>query len=133
MPGDDEPASRPLPRYLPTLTEVIAPGDDAASPSRPAPLEAMSAPPAPAAAAPPVAAHAGRPRSPSVDQVADAVLARLGPQLDRQIAETIGRVLHEQLLGLNGRVQKAVAELVREAVARDIAQHGLGADDGENP
>ena len=41
---------------------------------------------------------------------ADAMLARIGPDLDRQIAEAIGRVLHEQLLGFNGRVQKAVAD-----------------------
>ena len=113
---------KPRPRFVPTLTEVVAPGDDAAAPSRPAPL-------APEALAPPATRGAG----PSLEQVVDAVLARLGPQLDRQIADTIGRVLHEQLLGLNGRVQKAVAELVREAVARDRARHGNGADDGENP
>ena len=122
MTDDDAAAGRAPPRFVPTLTEVVAPGDDAAAPSRPAPL-------APEALAP----TAARGAAPSLEQVVDAVLARLGPQLDRQIADTIGRVLHEQLLGLNGRVQKAVAELVREAVARDRARHGNGADDGENP
>ena len=127
MTDDDAAAGRAPPRFVPTLTEVVAPGDDAAAPSRPAPLAPEA--PAPEALAPTAARGAG----PSLEQVVDAVLARLGPQLDRQIADTNGRVLHEQLLGLNGRVQKAVAELVREAVARDRARHGNGADDGENP
>lgn len=128
MTSDDDPATRPPPRFVPTLTEVVAPGDDGFATTGPAPLEPPAAP-APA----PAAASAQAPTLPSVDQIADAVLARLGPQLDRLIAETVGRVLHEQLLGFNGRVQKAIAELVREAVAKDIAQHGHGADDGGNP
>lgn len=64
---------------------------------------------------------------------ADVMLARIGPDLDRQIAEAIGRVLHEQLLGFNGRVQKAVAEVVREAVAKALAQDAHGRDAGTNP
>jgi len=47
--------------------------------------------------------------------------------------EAIGRVLHEQLLGFNGRVQKAVAEVVREAVAKALAQDAHGRDAGTNP
>ena len=82
-------------------------------------------PHAPAAAAP-------APRTEPPDLV-EALLARLGPELERQIAEAVGRVLHEQLLGFNGRVQKAVAEVVREAVAKALAQDAHGRDAGTNP
>ena len=126
--ANDDPAARPPPRFVPTLTEIIAPGHEAAlSSTAPAQLEPLEPSVAPASSNLPALA------TPSVDQIADAVLARLGPQLERLIPESVARVLHEQMLGFNGRVQKAVAELVREAVARDIAQHGSGADDGKNP
>ena len=65
---------------------------------------------------------------------ADELLARLGPDLDRLISEAIGRVLHEQMLGFNGRVQKAVADVVREAVAKSLVPGDSGARPlGENP
>jgi hypothetical protein len=53
-----------------------------------------------------------------VDALAAAVLRRLGPELDRRITEAIARALQEQMLGLNTRVRKAVADVVREAVTR---------------
>lgn len=123
MTADDTPEPQ-APRFVPVLTEVVQPG------AAPAPATSMAeAGGADAAPAP------GAPRSPAADRlVADAVLARLGPGLERLISETVARVLHEQMHGFHGRVQKAVADVVREAVAKDLLQRdsaGLGA--GETP
>ena len=121
---EDDAQPRSAPRFVPTLTEVVAAADasaPAAAPSVPAPSTPVAPPPMPSIGAA-TAAH-----------TADAMLARIGPDLDRQIAEAIGRVLHEQLLGFNGRVQKAVAEVVREAVAKALAQDAHGRDAGTNP
>lgn len=112
MSMDDTPPPRPMPRVVPTLTEVVGLGDAPAA----EPLAAPS-PAAPARSAEPV---------PSPLLSADELLQRLGPDLDRLISEAIGRVLHEQMLGLNGRVQRAVADVVREAVAKAMAQDGHG-------
>ncbi|MDO5691303.1 MAG: hypothetical protein Q4G70_02340 [Pseudomonadota bacterium] len=106
MPHDDTPAPQP-PRFVPTLTEVVPTDAD----------------PAPAAAAPAPVVEGASPVVPGADEL----LARLGPDLDRLISEAIGRVLHEQMLGLNGRVRKAVAEVVREAVAKSLTQEAHGA------
>ena len=73
------------------------------------------------------------PAAPATLPDASDLLALLGPDLDRQISEAIGRVLHEQLLGLNGRVQKAVAEVVREAVATAHTRGAYASDVGKNP
>ena len=86
---EDDALPRPAPRFVPTLTEVVAAADasaPAAAPSVPAPSTPVAPPPMPSIGAA-TAAH-----------TADAMLARIGPDLDRQIAEAIGRVLHEQLL-----------------------------------
>jgi hypothetical protein len=92
------------PRFVPTLTEVV---------ETETPAETVPAPP-PGAAAP----------SSTADAVAAALLRRLGPDLDRRISEAIARALHEQMLGLNGRVRKAVADVVREAVAGAVGDSG---------
>ncbi len=129
---DDEAPARPLPRFVPTLTEVVV--------STPAPAPAPAAedlspamPPAPhlPPAALPVP-HAPAPRAEPPDLV-EVLLARLGPELERQIAEAVGRVLHEQMLGFNGRVRKAVADVVHDAMASALLHHGAGTDVGENP
>ena len=112
--ADDAPA-RSVPRNVPTLTEVV--GADAA-------VDAQAREGTPQAA--PTAALAGAPD-------AQALLALLGPDLDRLISEAIGRVLHEQMLGLNGRVQKAVAEVVREAIATAHTRSAHGDGDRKNP
>ena len=67
MTDDDAAAGRAPPRFVPTLTEVVAPGDDAAAPSRPAPL-------APEALAP----TATRGAAPSLEQVVDGVVSSAG-------------------------------------------------------
>lgn len=128
MPTDDdtppEHAVPPLPPFVPTLTEVVqADGEPEAAP-RPA-SETLRGDSAPAAAPPPAA---------SALVTADELLARLGPDLDRLIGEAVGRLLHEQMLGFNARVQKTVAEVVREAVAKALVQGQLpAADPSENP
>ncbi len=111
---EPEPAApkRALPRNVPTLTEVVG-------------SEAQEAPPSPSPV-PTLDSPGGLPD-------AQALLALLGPDLDRRISEAIGRVLHEQMLGFNGRVKKAVAEVVREAVATAHAQGAHGQDVRKNP
>jgi hypothetical protein len=114
----DEPAlpKRALPRNVPTLTEVVAP-------------QIQAAPAVDRTAPPPASAFVRAGGLPD----AQALLDLLGPDLDRRISEAIGRVLHEQMLGLNGRVQKAVAEVVREAIATAHTQRAHGEDVRKNP
>lgn len=96
---DDQPEPQP-PRNVPMLTEALGP----ATPE--APADPVDSPP------------------PAVlDTTVNALLARLGPQLEHDIAEAISRVLHEQMLGFHPRVRKAVADVVRENVAK-TALHG---------
>jgi hypothetical protein len=123
---------RGAPRFVPTLTEVV---DTSSGPQPPEP-DALA--PAPAAAqspglasVPPSALPAAPAAAPNPQALATLMLQQL--DLDQQISETIARVLHEQMLGFNGRVQKAVAEVVREAVTKALAQGIAGADDGKNP
>ena len=126
MSNEDAPAAQP-PRFVPTLTEVVK--TDAAPEPAQVPPAAAEAAANPAPAVPPAVGAAEHAMA-----TADELLARLGPDLDRLISEAIGRVLHEQLLGFNGRVQKAVADVVREAVAKSLVQGDSGARPlGENP
>ena len=126
MNPDDEPSARPPPRGVPTLTEVV----QAAAPPSEAPAPASL--PQPDSPVSPTSHVALEPAVPAQDPV-DALLERLGPELERQIAEAVGRVLHEQMLGFNGRVRKAVADVVHDAMASALLHHGAGTDVGENP
>ena len=126
MSNEDAPAAQP-PRFVPTLTEVVK--TDAAPEPAQVPPAAAEAAANPAPAVPPAVGAAEHAMA-----TADELLARLGADLDRLISEAIGRVLHEQMLGFNGRVQKAVADVVREAVAKSLVQGDSGARPlGENP
>ena len=126
MSNEDAPAAQP-PRFVPTLTEVVK--TDAAPEPAQVPPAAAEAAANPAPAVPPAVGAAEHAMA-----TADELLTRLGPDLDRLISEAIGRVLHEQMLGFNGRVQKAVADVVREAVAKSLVQGDSGARPlGENP
>ena len=126
MSNENAPAAQP-PRFVPTLTEVVK--TDAAPEPAQVPPAAAEAAANPAPAVPPAVGAAEHAMA-----TADELLARLGPDLDRLISEAIGRVLHEQMLGFNGRVQKAVADVVREAVAKSLVQGDSGARPlGENP
>ncbi|MDO5087447.1 MAG: hypothetical protein Q4D74_07550 [Comamonadaceae bacterium] len=99
--GDAAAAPRTPPRFVPTLTEVV--GEQAA----------------PADGAPAAEPRLGALPEPLVQQVLQAI----GPTLDAQISEAMGRVLHEQMLGLNARVQREVAEVVRQAVLSALSRH----------
>ena len=88
------------PRFVPTLTEIVAPSVDEGSEVPGAGLQQTS----PSAGPPP-------------DDAAMELLQRLGPELDARISETIAQVLHEQMPILNARIRQAVAEVVRETVA----------------
>lgn len=126
MSNEDAPAAQP-PRFVPTLTEVVK--TDAAPEPAQVPPAAAEAAANPVPAVPPAVGAAEHAMA-----TADELLARLGPDLGRLISEAIGRVLHEQMLGFNGRVQKAVADVVREAVAKSLVQGDSGARPlGENP
>ena len=126
MSNEDAPAAQP-PRFVPTLTEVVK--TDAAPEPAQVPPAAAEAAANPVPAVPPAVSAADHAMA-----TADELLARLGADLDRLISEAIGRVLHEQMLGFNGRVQKAVADVVREAVAKSLVQGDSGARPlGENP
>ena len=126
MSNEDAPAAQP-PRFVPTLTEVVK--TDAAPEPAQVPPAAAEAAANPAPAVPPAVSAAEHAMA-----TADELLARLGPDLDRLISEAIGRGLHEQMRGFNGRVQKAVADVVREAVAKSLVQGDSGARHlGENP
>ena len=133
---DDEAPARPLPRFVPTLTEVVvstpahapAPAAEGPPPAMP-PVPHLPPAALPVPHAPPSASAAPRAEPPDL---VEALLARLGPELERQIAEAVGRVLHEQMLGFNGRVRKAVADVVHDAMASALLHHGAGTDVGEN-
>lgn len=123
MPDEEEAGPRAAPKFVPTLTEVVAP-DQAAAPAPDVPATPPGAP---------ASASATPARSPDADALAQAMLAQIGPDLHTQIAEAMGRLLHEQLLGFNARVQKTVSEVVRDAVARAVAQATHGAGEGKIP
>ena len=97
------PPARTAPRNVPMLTEVV--GER---------LRRV------AASTPP-----GQPLDISA-QLAQAVLAQIEPALEQRLSEAIARVLHEQMLGLNARVRRAVAGEVRDAVA--VALERMDAD-----
>ena len=72
-------------------------------------------------------AAAAAPQEPQVPdeqtaQIAQAMLGAILPALEQRISEAIARVLHEQMLGLNARVRRAVADEVRDAVNEALHQ-----------
>ena len=95
MPNDEiTPPTAPL-RYVPTLTEVVT---DAGLPAGAAAARSTGA------------------QGVSVGVTAEQVLALMGSDLDQRISEAIAQALHEQMLGLNARVRRAVADVVQDAV-----------------
>lgn len=116
---DDAPASaRPVPKFVPTLTETI--GVPSATQVMPTPTTAGV-----------VSAAVSQPAAPSApvetdERIAQAMLEQIGPDLDKLISEAVARVVHEQMLGLAGRVRTEVARTVREQVARQLLAHTKG-------
>lgn len=101
-PDDNLPISRPTPRFVPTLTEIVAPPAATAEAGSPPSGDSFYTPAS----------------SPShQDASVMALLARLGPELDARISETIAQVLHEHMPILNARIRQAVTDVVRETVS----------------
>jgi hypothetical protein len=109
----------PPPALVPTLTEVVAQPAEAEQPAAPSDFLSL----VPEDMAVPLSLPI---LSVTTETIAAALLQRIGPDLDRQIGETIARVLHEQMLGFNSRLQKAVAEVVHQAVVQGMS----GGDQG---
>lgn len=106
-------ALRTPPRFVPTLTEVVV-------------LPAASAPvvPVPVIEA---AAVPGEEAAPAdLERVAQRVLERLRPGLDRLVSEAVSQVVHEQMEGLQLRVGQAVDAALRRAVEQALADHSPG-------
>ena len=103
------PPARTAPRNVPMLTEVVGEQRQRAaaskSPPQPQDVDAQTA------------------------QVTQAVLGSVLPALEQRISEAIARVLHEQMLGLNARVRRAVADEVRDAVTEALGHTGAGVGD----
>ena len=122
MSTESDGTARPDPRLVPTLTEVVGRAGSRSAPAEPAaPVDLAPSPVSPAGATAPE------------PPLADQVLALLGSELEQRIGAAVARALHEQMLGLSGRIRAVVADEVREAVAQAL-QHGLpGADGSGNP
>lgn len=101
MSDDTPPLSRQTPRFVPTLTEIVAPPPPSSVSQLPSDESEWSSQPA----------------GSLPDAAVMELLRRLGPELDARISETIAQVLYEQMPALNARLRQAVAEAVRETVA----------------
>ncbi len=116
MPSEENLSSRQAsPRFVPTLTEIVAPpgfggGGGAVPQTGEAPESEV--PPAPPE---PIQAH-------GLDELVSELMARLGPELDVKLSETIAQVMDEQMPVLTARIRQAVAELVRQTVAGAVEQ-----------
>jgi hypothetical protein len=93
---------RTPPRFVPTLTEVVHSG--------PAPL-----------AAPPL----------SQDQVAQRVLQRVDLVLERRVREAIATVVLEQTSALVPMLRERLEQVVREVVAKAVADEMQARQGGE--
>lgn len=84
-------ANKPLPRFVPTLTEVVHPGAAAPVPPPPDPQE-----------------------------LAERVLAVLQPRLEQRLRATMQRVLDASLHDERAQWQQELDAAVREAVAQAL-------------
>jgi tRNA A37 threonylcarbamoyladenosine synthetase subunit TsaC/SUA5/YrdC len=90
-------SNRAPPRFVPTLTEVVA--NPAAS--APAPLQ---------------------PAAPSHEQIAQRVLQRVDLVLDRRVREAIASVVLEQTSALAPVLRERLDAVVRDVVAQALAE-----------
>ncbi len=131
MPLTPSPAAAP--RFVPTLTEVVA---GPASESAPRPSSA------PAASAGPTVgeAQATGPLSPAVtdalqEQITQRVLARVDAVLAGRLSDAIALVVLEQTRFMLPRLREEIAGSVRSAVSAALAQErdALQAQPGHGP
>ncbi|MDR2129192.1 MAG: hypothetical protein LBP52_09035 [Burkholderiaceae bacterium] len=120
--GASQAAAAPQPPRvdaLPTLVDSVASAAAATPPEKtPSPQKTPGAVAA--------AADAGRAavQADLEARIAQTVLEQIGPDLDQRIGQAIARVVHEQMLGLGGRVRNEVTAVVREAVTHALLSSG---------
>ena len=116
---------RPVPRFVPTLTEVVAQPPHQPGPSSPPALEQApngSAAPGPAFAMPGQRADADA----FEEYVVHRIMQRLDLVLEQRLGEAIARVTQEQMRTLVPRLREEVESVLRhalnDAVAQELAQ-----------
>lgn len=96
-----------LPRFLPTLTEVVQPGDAAA-------FAAASDEAAPVQSA-------GQPM-PAAEELVERVMQRLTPTLETRLRTVMATLVQEQMSALEPYLWQEVDQALRQAVAAAVAQ-----------
>jgi hypothetical protein len=94
-------AAKPVPRFVPTLTEVVDPAD----------LNRMA--PAP---------------EPKVEELIELVRSRVQPQLERRVEQVlyrlVGELIAQKWSAISSDLSKEVTDLIAQAVRDAMAQHG---------
>ena len=104
---DDVPLPRPAPRFIPTLTEVVA----AAAAAETGVLA-------------PDSAATTADTAPVSPELADLLLRQLGPELEQRIQQAVRDALHEQMRGFEAQLQRHLGQAVRQALAERLSQDG---------
>lgn len=88
------PASKPVPRFVPTLTEVVLPGQPPI-PSPPNPIDPA--------------------------QLAEQVLKIVKPKLEQHLRASLQTVIEQHLRSATPRIRSELQEAIEAAVAQSIA------------
>lgn len=94
-----------LPRFLPTLTEVVQPGDAAAFAQANA-LPALNG------------GHA----MPAAEELVERVMRRLTPTLEIRLREVVTALVQEQISALEPYLWQEVEQALRQSVTAAVAQ-----------
>lgn len=123
--GSTRSAARPIPRFVPTLTEVVVwpelPLADAIQAPSPAAPADSTAPAAPAAAAP------AQPGQGFEEDLIHRVMQRVDGVLEQRLREAVQAVVTEQTRAMPARLREEVEAVVRSAVYEAVAQELPGA------
>jgi hypothetical protein len=93
-----------LPRFLPTLTEVVQPGEVAA-------VSAESLPLSPAASA-----------MPAADELVERVMQRLAPTLEIRLRAVVTSLVQEQISALEPYLWQEVDQALRQTVVAAVTE-----------
>lgn len=91
-----------LPRFLPTLTEVVKPGDAAAAAS----AEAVPVPPP----------------MPTAEELVERVMQRLAPTLEIRLRAVMTALVQEQVSAMEPYLWQEVDQALRQTVTAAVAQ-----------
>jgi hypothetical protein len=94
-----------LPRFLPTLTEVVRPGEAVAS-------EEGTVLPQQTAAS----------RMPAAEELVERVMQRLAPTLETKLRAVVTSLVQEQISALEPYLWQEVDQALRQTVATAVAQ-----------